>query len=59
MGRRADIMKFKDFESSIKELLETEIYFADLEEIWDYWEQPEYLILADFDRILKNNRGRR
>lgn len=51
--RKKDRMRLNDFEDVIRKLTGVDVYFEDLETIWNFWGEPEYLTEEDFDNVLK------
>jgi hypothetical protein len=46
-------MRLSDFEEVIRRLVEVDLYFEDLETIWQYWGEQEYFTEEDFDKLLQ------
>lgn len=50
--RKKDRMRLSDFEEVFRKLVDVEVYFQDLEAVWNHWGQQEYFTLEDFDGLL-------
>ena len=51
-------MRLTDYENFVKDTLEVEIYFDDIEETWKCVGEPDYLTQDDFNNMIKINKSR-